>query len=254
MEFYQHTKALLLADEIGNSALLSVIARGDPPRVASFVERDGAPVCAIYRTRMPFGNLAGSVDLEKLADSLPLDALEGVYGRKGPVEIFADRFCARAGKTKRLDLEMLLYACDAVKLPPLPRGVPRLATEPDLPLLEKWHEEFAAEAGVHPPPGTAASGISRKTIHLWDDGGPRCMTTLTEATPRIARIGWVYTPPTHRKIGYASALVAQLTQRSLADGRHSVTLSADVKNPASNSIYQRIGYTERGITRVYEFK
>jgi predicted GNAT family acetyltransferase len=254
-EFIERTKALLHADEIGNSALLSVLARGGSPKVAAWIEnQEGEAVCAIYRTVMPFGNLVGESSLEALADALPVAAVEGVYGRAGSAEIFADRYCARRGDQKRLDLEMTLYACEHVTLPAIPRGAFRLATSQDAQFLERWHEEFAGEAKVHAPAGTVQRGLENRTIWLWEDGEARCMTNLTDATPNLSRIGWVYTPSAHRKAGYASALVARLTQKSLASGRRAVTLTADVANPASNSIYRRMGYVERGLTRVYEFR
>jgi predicted GNAT family acetyltransferase len=51
----------------------------------------------------------------------------------------------------------------------------------------------------------------------------------------------VYTPPACRGRGYASALVAELSQRVLGRGER-VILYTDLDNPTSNAIYQRIGY------------
>ena len=61
-------------------------------------------------------------------------------------------------------------------------------------------------------------------------------------TPRGVRIGMVYTPPEHRRRGYATALVGALSQRCLADGRSFCCLFTDLANPVSNAIYPKVGY------------
>jgi predicted GNAT family acetyltransferase len=57
----------------------------------------------------------------------------------------------------------------------------------------------------------------------------------------IGRVGPVYTPPQHRRHGYASAVTAHVT-RSLIERGARVMLFTDAANPTSNSIYQAIGY------------
>ncbi len=55
-------------------------------------------------------------------------------------------------------------------------------------------------------------------------------------------INGVYTPPENRCQGYATALVAHLSQHLLDLGYKFVNLFTDLENPTSNSIYQKIGY------------
>jgi predicted GNAT family acetyltransferase len=256
VEFRERTRALLEADEIGNSAILSVLARALPPKIAAWIESDrGEPLGAILRTEMPFGVLvAGAREaIEALADALPPASLDGVYANADTADLFADRFCTRTGRKKRLELEMTLYAATSVQLPPSPAGALRHASPGEVELLQRWFDEFAREAKVHAAEGIVQRGLSQRSLYVWDHEGAKCMTTFGDSTPHVSRVGWVYTPPLLRKTGYASALVAQLTHRALAAGKKAVTLTADVTNPASNSIYQRMGYTERGTTRVYEF-
>jgi predicted GNAT family acetyltransferase len=52
----------------------------------------------------------------------------------------------------------------------------------------------------------------------------------------------VYTPPALRGRGYASALVAAVSQAQLDAGRRFCFLFTDLANPTSNRIYQDIGY------------
>jgi hypothetical protein len=48
---------------------------------------------------------------------------------------------------------------------------------------------------------------------LWEQNGPVSLAGFTGPTPNGIRIGPVYTPPAHRRRGYASALVAALSQQ-----------------------------------------
>jgi predicted GNAT family acetyltransferase len=68
------------------------------------------------------------------------------------------------------------------------------------------------------------------------------MAVAHGATPRGIRIGYVYTPPDRRRRGYAGACVAELSRRLLAAGRAFCVLYADLSNPTTNALYQRMGY------------
>jgi hypothetical protein len=63
----------------------------------------------------------------------------------------------------------------------------------------------------------------------------------------------VYTPREQRQHGYASALVARLSQHLLDMGYEFVTLFTDLENPTSNAIYQKIGYHPVIDFRSYKF-
>ena len=68
------------------------------------------------------------------------------------------------------------------------------------------------------------------------------MAAAVETTPNGTRVGYVYTPPSFRGRGYASATVASLSQQLLDGRRRFCFLYTDLANPTSNAIYQRIGY------------
>jgi hypothetical protein len=63
----------------------------------------------------------------------------------------------------------------------------------------------------------------------------------------------VYTPPAARGQGYATACVGALTKRRLKGGWAYSVIMADRANPASNSIYQRLGYREIETLRIISF-
>ena len=66
----------------------------------------------------------------------------------------------------------------------------------------------------------------------------------------IVRLGAVFTPKNLRERGYAKSLVQQISAIKVAQGKKCV-LDADLKNPISNHIYQKIGYVDVGELRDY---
>ncbi len=59
-------------------------------------------------------------------------------------------------------------------------------------------------------------------------------------------VGPVYTSPEKRGHGYASAVVAGVSQKILDSGKTFCVLFTDLANSTANSIYQNIGYHPLG--------
>jgi predicted GNAT family acetyltransferase len=134
-------------------------------------------------------------------------------------------------------------------IPPLPvNGAIRAATPDDRPLLVDWLTAFGREALGEDDATRVAASVDDwlagkgRSLWLWDDGGPRSLTGVGGRTPNGTRIGPVYTPPDHRGRGYASALVAAVSQAQLDAGLKFCFLYTDLTNRTSNKIYQAIGY------------
>jgi uncharacterized protein len=154
-----------------------------------------------------------------------------------------------------------LHELTAVVGVPRPPGRARPASREDRDLAARWTGDFWAEALPHQPIdrdrdrwivdsrlGTADAGV-----WLWDlDGVPVSMAYFGDPTPTGVRIGGVYTPPDHRRHGFATALVADLSRWLLDGGRRACFLYTDLSNPTSNSIYARIGY--RKVADAFEIK
>jgi predicted GNAT family acetyltransferase len=84
---------------------------------------------------------------------------------------------------------------------------------------------------------------SGSQVLLWTlDDTPVSMARLHPNVAAMSRMGPVFTPPTLRGQGYGSAVTAAAAQHALLTGAKHVALFADVANPVSNSIYQRIGF------------
>ena len=81
-----------------------------------------------------------------------------------------------------------------------------------------------------------------RALYLWEDGEVASLAGIGSPTPHGVRVGPVYTPPDRRGRGYASALVAGISQAALDAGRTFCFLFTDLANPTSNHIYETIGY------------
>jgi hypothetical protein len=78
---------------------------------------------------------------------------------------------------------------------------------------------------------------------LWEvDGNPVSMAMLRAPAFGVSRIGPVFTPRDRRGHGYGSAVTAGATGPTRRSGTADVVLFADLANPVSNAIYQRIGF------------
>ena len=114
----------------------------------------------------------------------------------------------------------------------------RIPFDPSLVGVGEYVEDISREAA------TRLLRRADRTVYLWaDEGGePVALVGAGGRTPRGIRIGPVYTPPAHRGRGYASNLVAAVTQRQFDDGRAFCFLFTNLANPTSNRIYQGMGY------------
>ena len=92
-----------------------------------------------------------------------------------------------------------------------------------------------------------------RSLHLWEDGDVVSLAGTGGRTPNGIRIGPVYTPPDARRRGYASALVAAISQEALDAGCRFCFLFTDLANPTANHIYQAIGYAPVRDVEAYAF-
>lgn len=221
------------------------------------VERDDEVVTAALMT--PPHNLILSLIVpdELTVDALSLLAydlhaelgvLPGVIAPVPLAQCFADVWSNIAGQPFRLYQHQRIYQLQRVS--PV-RGVPgrlRLVDRADRDLLARWIYEFNQEALGEGSLADAEVWADRRIASaahqtfLWEDGAPVALVGCGGRTPNGLRVGPVYTPPKHRRRGYASAATAAVSQRILDQGRRFVFLFTDLANPTSNHIYQEIGF------------
>jgi RimJ/RimL family protein N-acetyltransferase len=173
----------------------------------------------------------------------------GVFGRVETAERIAADWAKLTGGTYRAmpKRAFRLFSFDEPRPPdPAPRGEARHATPDELELVLFWESAFAVECGFVGMDIRASfvrSRIEQRRQLMWTvDGGPVAQAVYTPIVAGATRIVGVYTPPEHRRNGYAAGLTWAITQQALADGAERVVLHTDLSNPTSNAIYQRLGY------------
>jgi predicted GNAT family acetyltransferase len=214
----------------------------------------GAPAVLVMMTGALPALIVGFTDADAVgfadlvAAVLELDRRPtGVNGARRWSEPFARAFCDIAGARAEVRREARAFELRAVTRPRMPAGGFRVATTADGDVLEGWMVAFLAEIDEPTTPEQAARNVARLTslrdLALWDvDGRVVAMAAVTRRTPWSSSIGLVYTPPPLRGRGFASAVVADISQRELDAGQRYCSLLADLANPTSNRIYAAIGY------------
>jgi predicted GNAT family acetyltransferase len=251
--FLERAGPFLLRAEAENSLFLGM---GGQPAVLdercylSIVERGTEVVACAVRTP-PFGLVITRADtssLDALLEDLigKYESLPSVLGPEPTVSALAERWSKRAGTRVRSLMQMRVFEARQVQVPASsPPGRLRCALESDLATVTAWVVAFHQEAQTGSPldPVRATrEAVAKQRLFIWDDRDPMSIATYAGRTDRSARIGLAYTPPEHRRRGYASACVAALTQRLLGEGLVFCSINADLANPTTNKIYPAIGY------------
>jgi GNAT superfamily N-acetyltransferase len=262
VEFLRSAGALLERDEARNQLPLGIagnlMARPDAFEVVRFwVVRDGdEPVAAAVRTdsfNLVLGDPSSETALGPLLDAVAADDPEvpGIVGNVPFVEPAAERLAGASGRTAERILSQGVYGLTGVRDVARAPGEPRPAGPRDRALLLDWLRAFVTEAVPDPDEAfrrmertlESRFGIESAGFWLWKDGGqPVSLAGFSGPTPTGIRIGPVYTPPGHRRRGYATTLVADLSAWLLERGHRACFLYTDLANPTSNRIYVEIGY------------
>lgn len=271
------TQVALERNEVANNLMLGTCLRlveganpwgNDPPYLVTVTEGD-ALVAAASMTP-PF-NLVVFNEHSEQEEARPaftmiacdlLDRQQRVPGVNGPAvlsQAFAQiwgELTATKPQTKR---SLRAFELRQIIHPIYPPGQLRIANLDDLTLLTAWRIAFTTEVADQPQkPEQVAEGVQHGieagSYFFWDHQGAVALAAKTRPTPHGIAIGPVYTPPEQRNRGYASALVAALSQRLLAEGYQFCTLFTDQANPTANSIYQKIGYRSVCDFVEYEFE
>ena len=213
----------------------------------------GGRIVAVAMQTPPFNLVLSEIDdpdaVAWLADDLADRNLPGALGPVEHVRAFVEARTARGDSTARLHISERIFRLTGVRPPtPLAPGRLRAAGSADRELVAAWIEAFHREALEPVTPSEVAALTDRwlggrgRTLYLWEDGEVVSLAGIGSPTPNGLRIGPVYTPPERRRRGYASALVAAMSQAALDSGRSFCFLFTDLANPTSNHVYRSIGY------------
>jgi uncharacterized protein len=269
-EFLALAGPLLLEDEARNNLILGISGTlaETPHRYTEkrfwVVLDDGEAAAAALRTPPYNLVLAWPRDggaLTSLAAGID-DELPGVVGAHPEVDLFVDLWARTHPIEPRTLRAQGVYALERVQPVPDAPGGSRPATREDEALLLDWMDAFGEEVLEESDPGrTEARRMVEHRLSgadggfvIWEDGGePVSISGWGSPTPNGNRIGPVYTPPERRGRGYATSLVAELSQTLLDRGRSFCFLFTDLANPTSNAIYERIGYVRVAESAMVQF-
>ncbi len=184
-----------------------------------------------------------------------------VPGVIGPVELseaFAKLWRKQTGEDSTIGMYQRVYELRHVRLPKLPPGYFRIAHNKDAEIMVEWLQAFAREAKVENREvnlDRTQKIIDDNKAFVWErEGELVSMALKARPVAHSITVGGVYTPPEHRRQGYATALVARLSQHLLDSGYQFINLFTDLENPTSNSIYQKVGYHPVCDFRMYKFE
>ena len=235
-------------------------AYGSQPYLATVESADGLRVAAVmtppYKLQIHSEDDRESTGLGLVADALWQGKwpVPGVMAREATAEAFASLWSHKAGAGFRIGMRQGIYELRQVIHPQYPSGKFRQAGLEDMELVRQWASGFHnAIFGKEHTERTIKSGeeaVKNGRLFFWVDSEPKSMAARTRPTPHGESVSFVYTPLSQRRKGYATAVVARLSQKILDDGRQFCTLYTDLANPTSNRIYQKIGY--RKITDVVD--
>jgi hypothetical protein len=173
--------------------------------------------------------------------------LTGVRGMRSNAVAFADAWHTVTGRSGTIGTEERLYRLGTLRTPSV-IGTARLATDGDRAQLVEWVELFFHETFSQRDEAAGKRFVDTATqvgdrFMLWDvDGIPVSMAMLRAPAAGVSRIGPVFTPRDRRGHGYGSAVTAAGADLAHRSGTADVVLFADLANPTSNAIYQRIGF------------
>jgi predicted GNAT family acetyltransferase len=240
----RHTVPLSIAAQ-----LRAGIGYGDEPPWFAWLEHGGSTVGVALRTPphlvvlTPMPVPAATV----LGAQVAGRELPGATGDADTVAAFA----AGAGRRAQVRMTELQYVLERLTEPPHPGGAATAYRPEDEPIVLEWLRDFNAEVGLtvqrderaalH---GRIASGAGMWL--WWADGRPVSMAGGGSPDAAVPRIGPVWTPPEHRRRGYAAAVTAHACRELLHAGARALTLFTDATNPTSNAVYQRLGFERVG--------
>ena len=169
----------------------------------------------------------------------------GVVG----IERVAPQFVERAtqlGVTFRESIPQLISSLHDAPVYPGVRGSARPVGAADRVLFADWMTAFFQEAVPDdevPPREQLESAAAAGNYVFWIvDDVPVSMAGIVRRTRHGAAIAGVYTPPQWRGRGYAGSATASVVERAFAEGGTMACLFTDLRNPASNRCYTKIGF------------
>lgn len=235
-------------DEVRHNLMLGVLARAvkeESPQLLTWT-LGGPGACAVKTPGRPI--ILGELTREQaraLAEATRDLDHEGVVGLDHAPGWFVER-ATELGLAFKAPIPQRIHALREKPVYPGAPGHARQVLPEDAPLLVDWVLAFAREAVPEDPTPNPAevAKVAAQGRHLFwiVHGAPVAMAGVARRLRTAAAIAPVYTPPAQRGRGFAGSVTAALVERLFAEGRTAVCLYTDLRNPASNRCYARIGF------------
>lgn len=248
-EFLDFHEPALEADPAKHNLLLGLFARArsdGPDGLLTWTL--GAPgQCAIKtkgRRSIILGDLTEEQCRALAAATRDLD-YPGVLGSGETAKWFVED-AAALGLSFRRGAPQSIQALSAAPIAPDAPGYARQVAPADADILSEWMLAFICEAVPEDPIPTPdeflrMAGSGRYYFWIADDR-PVSMAAIGRRVKNAASIGPVYTPPEERGRGFAGAVTAAAAKAIFAEGRAIACLYTDLRNPASNRCYEKLGF------------
>lgn len=256
--FYNAAKPFFLTYEAETEMMLSTClaglggtpSKGNPPLLCLVREEGEIQLAAMMHPPYPLMLFGNERALPALIEWLIREdwGLSRVTAPKPLAAAFAQLWQDVTGHTHRVSKGMKLHRLQQFASFKPSEGKLRLATSQDIELVGSWLYEFSSESlslmTLKEAVETVRNKISEKKVFMWDAGRPVSMAGINRTTLNGVTLDMVYTPPEHRKKGFAKSCVAGLSQKFIQSGKAFCTIYTDETNASSHKIYREIGYEE----------
>jgi predicted GNAT family acetyltransferase len=173
-------------------------------------------------------------------------SIPGVTGEMAVVKSFLNKWSIISAVNYKISKNLRIYKLTKVSSYNKPDGIFRCAEKNDIEIIANFISEFSVGIGepidIERAEEVAENGIADREIFIWENKNIVSMAKKQRPTKHGMAVSYVFTPVEYRCKGYATAVVAELSQNILDSGKLFCTLYTDLSNPTSNSIYQKIGY------------
>ena len=252
-------------DPVGHTIELTVLRGGLPDDSLLLTVWDNSEIVGAAMQTPPYpltcnGIPARSVDVVAAEVARTRPELTGVRGASRSAVAYADAWRAVTGRVGSVTVEERLYRLGTLRPPATVQGAYRAADDGDRAVLVDWVEQFFVETFGHSRDNQTGEAFVRTAkdkgdqFLLWIvDAAPVSMAMLRAPAAGVSRIGPVFTPVDRRAHGYGSAITAAAADLARRRGVADVVLFADLANPTSNGIYQKIGFEAVADSVRFEF-
>lgn len=180
--------------------------------------------------------------------------LKAIVGEEKSTTYFKDQWIKIKGIDASLNLKLGVYECKKVIPPSVMKGELIQASEEHRKIVREYIKEFSIDCFPDTPSNDERDEalvnrhLLNGSLYLLKNLNNELVTMAanTRSTLNGGTISLVYTPPHFRGSGYGSNAVALLSEKIISNGKKFTNLYTDLKNPTSNSIYQKIGYVMIG--------